>query len=313
MYKLNNFTVYSKKTPIINNVNCDIIVENEINIIFGDNAVGKTTLLNILNFNNFDYSGDVYYLGNNIKEFTANEVNQIRNTDFGILNQDLKLFDNLSVMDNLKIAANEIYEEEFYSDLLKKVNIRPDIFEEKVKKLSIGQKQRVAIARCILNGSKVLFFDEPTASLDAKNIEDFLGLIDDLKNSGITIIIITHDKIFLDIYDNFVEVENTKIIPSYFGESENKSIEVKGFKRPRKNKKIMNKLSGKMPLLTTLLLSAFIICFSFYVLLLSFGMTDAINDLGNTIPTNDIAINFHGFGTAEEYEAFITSLETNEK
>ena len=118
--------------------------------------------------------------------------------DIGFVFQNLNLFPNLTVIQNLKIVLNSA---EKAQDLINKFRLNGKE-NELPKNLSGGQKQRVAIARALMLDPKILIFDEPTSALDQELILEFTKIIYDLIRQNRTIIIVTHDTNFAKDFSN---------------------------------------------------------------------------------------------------------------
>ena len=173
--------------------------EREITSILGPSGRGKTTLLRCLagleNINNGTIKIFDEILNN------KNKDNLIKN--IGFVFQNLNLFPNLTVMQNLKIVLDST---EKAQNLINKFKLNGKE-NEFPKNLSGGQKQRVAIARALMLEPKILIFDEPTSALDQELISEFLKIIRGLINQNRTIIIVTHDTNFAkNCSDNIFEI-----------------------------------------------------------------------------------------------------------
>ena len=173
--------------------------EREITSILGPSGRGKTTLLRCLagleNINN----GAIKIFGEILNN--KNKDNLIKN--IGFVFQNLNLFPNLTVMQNLKIVLNSSKKAQ---NLINKFRLNGKE-NEFPKNLSGGQKQRVAIARALMLEPKILIFDEPTSALDQELISEFIKIIHDLINQNRTIIIVTHDTNFAkNCSDNIFEI-----------------------------------------------------------------------------------------------------------
>ena len=181
-----------EKNNIFENLNFSI-QKGEIKAIVGPSGVGKSTLLKmlcgLLKVDDGNIKIDDEFLVKNGKYAKKSQKNKILNK-IGVVFQNFNLFPNLTVFKNLLIVKND----------KKKANTLIERFYLKDQKnlypcnISGGQKQRVAIIRALMANPKILFFDEPTSSLDTKNIQEVAKLISEIKNSGKTILVVTHDK-----------------------------------------------------------------------------------------------------------------------
>ncbi len=195
---------YKKK--IFVNTELELEKTNGIISIIGESGVGKTTLINILLGLDKDYVGDVQYNNKSLKNMSKVELANYRNSIVSCVYQDLKLFESLTVIDNIKINNYSNADEEF---LLKKLGIQ-NLKDQKVMTLSGGEKQRVAIARALINNPEILIFDEPTNNMSRKNVENFISILEELKFST-QIIVITHDSRIEDVSQIVYYIEDYKI------------------------------------------------------------------------------------------------------
>ena len=193
------------------------IKEGEFLILKGVSGSGKSTLLNIITSIMKPTSGAITIDGENIALLSDIHSSEYRKNRVGFITQSFHLFDGLSVEENLlaplviqKLHLVEINEK--IVEVLKIVDIL-DKKKQNVTTLSGGEKQRVIIARAIINNPDIIICDEPTANLDRKNSLLFIETIKKLKDDGKTIIIATHDMIFdeVDFIDRTVLIANGEI------------------------------------------------------------------------------------------------------
>jgi ABC-type lipoprotein export system ATPase subunit len=131
-----------------------------------------------------DYSGKITYDGKDIRTFTPDDWTNIRQTKISVVFQDLQLFPDLSVKDNLKVKneLQHVFTEEQLKEKLAILGIA-DKWEQKCSLLSMGQQQRVAIIRALCQPFEWLILDEPFSHLDKVNAEIALKMIDDRCNT----------------------------------------------------------------------------------------------------------------------------------
>ena len=142
---------------------------------------GKSTFLNYLFGLRNDYEGSILIEGKDINQFTLTEWAEIRKEKMAYLPQDLQLINHLSVWDNLilKNSLTNHYSEQEIKNFLAQFNLSNQIAKP-VNQLSIGQQQRVAIIRTLLQPFKVLLLDEPFSHLDEENIKIGFELINNV-------------------------------------------------------------------------------------------------------------------------------------
>ena len=217
--KINNlsktFNDGKKKKTILKNLNLSIKTGQSI-AITGRSGCGKTTLLNIIGgLLDFDY-GDLFINNVNINSLSLNQIADYRKNYFGFITQNFNLLDDRNVFENVTLPL--YYSSIKKSDIQKRVNTIlttldiSHLAQKNIKNLSGGEKQRVAIARALVKKSKIILADEPTGSLDEKTELDILNIFSKLKNSGITLIIVTHNEKVANNCDLVYELKNKSLI-----------------------------------------------------------------------------------------------------
>jgi len=180
-----------------------IIKENETLAIVGDNGAGKSTLINILTGNLSPDDGKITIKGDPVDFETPSDA---RHQGIGVVYQDLALVDSLSVAENvflgnypkkdvggLPLLVDWEYMHEKASDTISK-NLNLDLNpNSRVELLSGGERQVVAIARALVSDPEVVVLDEPTAKLSETTIDQVQELIQELKSTGHTIVVIEHN------------------------------------------------------------------------------------------------------------------------
>ncbi len=190
--------------------------QGQIISIIGSSGSGKSTLLRCLNRLESFHEGDVIYNDTNIKDRNFN-LNHYR-SEVTMIFQSFNLFNHLSVLQNCIIGQIEVLRRskkqaiDVALENLKKVGMI-DYINQNVNRLSGGQQQRVAIARALSMHPKVLLLDEPTSALDPQMVDEVLEVIKDLANTGITMIIVTHEMRFAkEISDRIIYMKDGVII-----------------------------------------------------------------------------------------------------
>ncbi|CAM4146075.1 amino acid ABC transporter ATP-binding protein [Erysipelothrix inopinata] len=175
------------------------IQEGEVVSIIGPSGSGKSTFLRCLNLLETPTSGTIVFDGKTLdpKDKSLNNLRQ----EMGMVFQHFNIFPHLSVIENITITpilekkvSKEVINQEAMK-LLEMVGLQAKA-EESPKKLSGGQKQRLAIVRALAMNPKVMLFDEPTSALDPEMVKDVLDVIQNLAQSGMTIVIVTHEMNF---------------------------------------------------------------------------------------------------------------------
>ena len=164
------------------------IKEGEIFGFLGPSGSGKTTMINVLTGQLTADQGNTILLGKNSQDLTSNDLEQI-----GIVSDGSGFYEKMSLYKNLLIYA-KLYglKSDRVNQVLKQVGLvdAKDIIAEK---LSTGMKQRMFLARALLNAPKILFLDEPTSGLDPTTSKMIHTLLQELKQAGTTIFLTTHD------------------------------------------------------------------------------------------------------------------------
>ena len=187
---------------------------NGVVAILGKSGSGKSTLLNILSgLDRFD-SGDIECFGKNMKNFSARELDDYRNSCVGFVFQEYHLISELNVGDNIALALQlqgQTGAKEKIQAVLKQVDLEG--YEKRnIGELSGGQKQRVAIARALVKNPKIIFADEPTGALDSHTGESILQILKEVSAEKL-VILVTHDREFAEKYgDRVIELSDGLVI-----------------------------------------------------------------------------------------------------
>ena len=195
MIKVENLHKSFDKLEVLKGIDNEI-ASGEVVVVIGPSGSGKSTFLRCLNALEDFQQGDVYIDGVKINEKGIN-INEIR-AEVGMVFQSFNLFPHMSVLDNITLAPlkvrkqNKKEAEETALGLLEKVGLQ-DKAQAYPNQLSGGQKQRVAIARALAMKPKVMLFDEPTSALDPEMVGEVLGVMKQLAQEGMTMVVVTHE------------------------------------------------------------------------------------------------------------------------
>ena len=165
-------------------------------VIVGPSGSGKSTFLRCLNLLETPTSGEIWFDGQLITGSKV-DINKIRQ-HMGMVFQNFNLFNNLTIMDNVILAPTKLKlmkEEEAKEkalQLLSRVGLveKADAYPSS---LSGGQKQRIAIVRSLAMNPRVMLFDEPTSALDPEMVGEVLEVMKELADSGMTMVVVTHE------------------------------------------------------------------------------------------------------------------------
>ena len=182
----------------------------------GASGSGKSTAMNILGCLDRPTDGQYKLNGDSVENLSDNELASLRNQKLGFVFQQFHLLSDATALENVMLpmiyaGIDSKLREERAKEALNKVGLA-DRISNKPNQLSGGQQQRVAIARAIINKPSLLLADEPTGALDSKTTEDVLDLFDNLHNSGITLVLVTHEDEVASRAKNIAKFKDGKII-----------------------------------------------------------------------------------------------------
>ena len=182
----------------------NLSVEHNQNIfLFGPSGCGKSTLLNLISGLDNSDKGEIYFNGNLIKNHF-----ELLKDDIGIIFQDHYLISELNIFDNIKLKSNDASKIENILDYFEMTDFKLKYPNQ----LSNGQKQRVCVARSLVNNPKLLIADEPTSYLDKENAKLVIDLIlNSSKKFNLSTIIASHDISFRPLFDKSYTLDNKSI------------------------------------------------------------------------------------------------------
>ena len=182
--------------------------------ITGKSGCGKSTLLNILGALDSCTSGSMIIENKNINEFTEKELDNYRNSYVGFVFQEFHVLNAYNVYDNIRLAKElqqEKISEKELDTYLEKVSLT-NLGKRKMNELSGGQKQRVAILRALIKNPRIILADEPTGNLDKINSKQIFGILKEISQEKL-VIIVTHDLEAAQKYaDRIIELKDGEII-----------------------------------------------------------------------------------------------------
>jgi len=181
--------------PAVNNVNCEF-TNGSLYAIVGPSGSGKSTLLSIMAGLDSPTSGDIIFGGDSLLKL---DLDKYRRENIAMIFQAFHLFPLLTVLENVcfPMEINGIHPNDAKTrakELLGYVGLTDEQMKRFPSKLSGGEQQRVAIARSLASGAKLILADEPTGNLDVENTNNIIDILQNLAhNEGYCIIIVTHD------------------------------------------------------------------------------------------------------------------------
>jgi len=196
------------------------IEAGKITCLKGASGSGKTTLLSMIGCLSRPTSGRIMLEDKILSGLPERFLTDIRRHTFGFIFQKFNLIQGLSVLENVMLPA--------YPLGLKHSTLKASarqlishfalerVMNNPVEWLSGGESQRVAICRALINDPQILIADEPTANLDTRLSKELMGLIDELRQSGKTILITSHDPVVFDspVVDRIIEMRDGQILGS---------------------------------------------------------------------------------------------------
>ena len=187
------------------------IEQGELVVVVGPSGSGKTTLLNMMGGMDSCTSGSITLDGARVDQFDEKQLTDYRRYDIGFVFQFYNLVQNLTALENVELASQICRDPLRPADVLTQVGLahRMDNFPAQ---LSGGEQQRVAIARAIAKNPKLLLCDEHTGALDYKTGKAILKLLQDTcRETGRTVVLITHNSAFCAIADRVIHVKEGKV------------------------------------------------------------------------------------------------------
>ena len=201
---------WSKKSSFKIFVSNFEINKGEKVLLLGESGSGKTTLLSLIcGFLN-PLSGSISINGSTINKLSSKTKDEHRADNIGIIFQQFNLLPYANVIDNIVLplyfskvrSANVTNQRESALNLCKQLRLPDDIDQYKASSLSVGQQQRVAVARALIGNPSLVIADEPTSSLDTDAQQIFLDLMfEQISNNKSTLLMVSHDRSLAERYD----------------------------------------------------------------------------------------------------------------
>ena len=220
MIQLKNITKSFGSLQVLRGIDLSV-EEGQVVSIVGPSGAGKTTLLQIMGTLDKADGGQVIINGQDISALNQKKLSRFRNKHLGFVFQFHQLLPEFTALENIMIpafigGADKKEAEERARELLQFMGLA-DRATHKPNELSGGEKQRVAVARALVNHPDVIMADEPSGSLDSQNKEDLHKLFFDLRDKyGQTFIIVTHDESLATLTDRTIHMKDGIIIDNKY-------------------------------------------------------------------------------------------------
>ena len=196
------------------------IKKGEKVLLLGESGSGKTTLLSLMcGFLN-PLSGNISINGNTINQLSSKTRDEYRADNIGIIFQQFNLLPYANVVDNVLLplyfskvrSSNVSNKKEKVIELFKQLRLPDDIAQFRASSLSMGQQQRVAVARALIGNPSLIIADEPTSSLDADAQKIFLNLMfEQISENNSTLLMVSHDKSLSNQFDRLIDINEILI------------------------------------------------------------------------------------------------------
>lgn len=199
---LKNVEYFYPKSPEKSVIGIDSwkVASGEKHFIYGTSGSGKSTLLNLLGGLIVPTAGTVSVLGQPIEKLNSHQRDKFRANNIGFIFQQFNLINYMNALENIRLANHFSQHKkssqlnERIKTLLEALDIPTNDWVKPINNLSVGQQQRIAIARAFINSPKLIIADEPTSSLDESSRNNFMALLTSLcQENQTTLLFVSHD------------------------------------------------------------------------------------------------------------------------
>lgn len=200
-------------TKVLYGLNFEIKT-GEFLAIMGPSGSGKSTLMHILGFLDTPTSGQYIFKDKDVSNLDDDQLAKIRNEEVGFVFQTFNLLPKTTVYENVKLPllySNLKDHDQKVKEAVKSVGLLHRI-NNLSNQLSGGERQRVAIARALVTNPSIIFADEPTGNLDTKSGQAVMGILEELNNSGHTIILVTHEQYTAQHAQRIIKIIDGQIV-----------------------------------------------------------------------------------------------------
>lgn len=214
-----NLTFQWPTGPLVLEIPSLSVSAGEKVFVYGPSGCGKSTLLGLIAGVLRPCSGELQVLGHSFHELSQSATDRLRAEHIGVIFQTFNLLPFLSVKENIllgidfsdhrskKAAEGSATANDMVEQMLERLGLGPDLLSRSVKKLSVGQQQRVAVARALIGSPELVIADEPTSALDANTRERFIHLLTaECDAAASTLIFVSHDKSLAEHFDRHLDL-----------------------------------------------------------------------------------------------------------
>ena len=296
-----SFTTGKQTNVVLDNINLSF-PKNGLFSVVGKSGCGKSTLLNILMGIEKPSSGKIYFNGKNISKMNDKEFSKYHLSCVSLIFQHYNLFDHLTALENVVLPQEiggkkrkETYKKA--NELFAKFHIE-NLAKRKVKNLSGGEKQRIAILRSLMSNPEAILCDEPTGALDFRNSREIMEILREISREKL-VIMVSHNKELVEEFSDYIlTLKDGKISENTY---KNLDIKTEQKKLPKihynskwKSKFIKHNLKRN---LKKNFFSLIACTFSFAAMFISVGFSEGSKNSQNDALKQNLAI---GFATASE-------------
>lgn len=202
------------KVDVLKGVSIEIL-RKDFTVIFGPSGSGKSTLLNMVSCLDVPTSGKIFLEGTDVSHLSEDELAVVRGKKIGFVFQQFNLLPNLTAFQNVVLPTifqgkSREEREKKAKELLESVGLK-DRINHRPAELSGGEKQRVAIARSLMNSPEIIVADEPTGNVDSKTGAIIMDILKELNKEGRTIILVTHDNDLKSFANRIIKIRDGEI------------------------------------------------------------------------------------------------------
>ena len=209
--ELKNVSKHYPMLKALDNVSLKIR-EKQLLLLMGPSGSGKSTMLHIAGILDTPTKGEVFLMEKRVPRDEKKRA-KLRSEFIGFVFQDFGLLSSLNAKDNILLPTvfSGRNAQKRMKEITEKLGIEKRL-KHFPKQLSGGEKQRVAIARSLINDPKLIFADEPTGNLDSKSGEKVMGLLRELADSGKAIVVVSHNPEYKKYADRVVRIRDGKLL-----------------------------------------------------------------------------------------------------